>query len=279
MKSNKGKVRASEKEIYQLWWECVRLNQGYGTWLRDEMPKYQEYLRRCYDPAAPRAINANDIAKECGFDLDGSNDYQHIFDRFGDVHATSFDEWWERKSKRRAPIIDDYANGWAGWDIRQTWINMKNRPSSQEEVKAQLEKDFVERMKSSPALRLIIDLNADIEELTKEFRRLVIKAKKEKEPILWPFRLHRTPTVTRTHLDKLRRYLKTYQEHLLHKGMSWRVMYKIDPTLKKEKKSENVRQKYYDDLERAKALITQTERGDFPGSIPHIRPDKPLCKK
>lgn len=264
-----GKHKASEKEIFELWWEYLKESKGYKKWLETGLKEYKTYLDQ---------LNNYRLSDPPMLRMTGDPKWETLFHMFGDIHTTPFERWWERRKNRRNtnPLfkeIDDYSN-WVGFAILQCFTNMKEKATDQKTFEDQFRSAFVNRMKSSPGLYLTVDVNADLDFLTKEFRRLILKHRKEKESELWPFRIHRYLSITRVRFNELKEYLSTYREDLRRKEKNreknWKqIMEAVNPEYKKAisdpKKQETIRSLYYTHLANAKKLIKNAENGNFPG--------------
>ena len=267
-----GKDKASEKEIFELWWEYLKESKGYKEWLDTDAEEYRVHLSS--PPSDPpivwRCLNAK---------------WETLFYIFGNIHAIPFEDWWKQLEDQRAnnpwfKEIDDYSN-LVEFDMRNCFLNVKDKATDQKALEDQLRQAFVDRVKSSGLLHLAVDVNADLEYLTKEFRRLISKHKKEKKEKLWPHRVHQYPSATRIKLKELKNYLSIYREDLQRKERSrkrnWKETieavfpkeYKIAireaNDIKREKKLGNLRSLFYHHLKMAKKLIENAESGYFPG--------------
>lgn len=261
-----GKKEPTEKEKYEVWWRAITLNEEYGKWLRDDLPIYLE--------------NPSQYAQD-DYSPEGMSKAQCIncFHFFGNVHETTFDQWWENKAlfKENNPPVTDYAQ-WAGLDIKRQWAEMLNRENEYTRFlgaptkdNAELGNTFAERyqqhLRTIGLLFLCVDVTADLDELTKQFREHVIRQREKSQYVLQPYRWGRVPTADRFMLNKIRGYLTLYEKWNQSTKKHW------DKFLKnclpdKYNATENIksRQRQFERyLQYSKNLIQNAVRGTFPG--------------
>lgn len=134
-----------------------------------------------------------------------------------------------------------------------------NRKPTIEEIKIFL----IEIMRDSSKLYLKIDItDVTAEEITEAFSQRLIITNKEtlqqkgrKKPFLYPS--------TRIRLDELKRYLRVYD--LSRQGLKMKdIIKELNPS--SDNTDVDVQRSFYRDLENAKNIIQNVEKGIFPGN-------------
>jgi hypothetical protein len=259
---------SDQKRIYELRWKYLQQSDDYKNWLETYSKKYVNW-----DAWWGTHTEAGDdekrkhVLKGKGFDPKWTT----LYDLMGrvNVHTVSFDEWWERKKRRldNSTPIDHYVN-WAGHEINNCWINMKERPSDPEEFEKQFRKEFVDRMKESPHLYIIVNPDGDRETLKAGFLAMVDQKRKEKRDFYRMTREFSLPIGGKIHIDDLEKYLEVFiLKERKHKG--WKEIislvspkYDFSPSGSTYEEARRIHQRY---LQKAKIIIRNAEVGRFPG--------------
>lgn len=250
-----------QKKLYELWWKYLQQSDGYKKWLKTYAKEYDDLLHS----KPPIFISEKFDPK-----------WTTLYDLIGNVHKVPFDEWWERKKGRldNTTPIDNYVNH-AGFEVRQCWINMKQRPSDPEELEKQFGMEFVERMKKSPNLYIIVDPDGELETIKVALRKMISQKKKENQGFYRAVRQFNLPIAGKIRIDELEKYLSVFilKEHQ-HK--SWKeIISEVSPKYNSDNCMmiyEEVRRVHQRYLQNAKAIIRNVEKGEFPGD--YTRPDR-----
>lgn len=245
---------SDQKRIYELWWKYLQQSDDYKKWLKTYAQEYDDLLH-----SKPPIL----IGKK--FDPKWTT----LYDLIGNVHTVSFDEWWAKKERQlnNSTPIDHYEN-WAGREVNHCWINMKVRPSDPEEFEKQFRKEFVERMKKSPDLYIIVNPDGDLKTLKAGFRTMVNQKRKENQDFYRMIREFRLPIAGKLRIDELEKYLSVFIfKERQHK--SWKeIISLVSPHYNSEdsetiyEEARRIHQRY---LQNAKAIIRNVELGRFPG--------------
>lgn len=89
------KLQADSKVTFSLWWECLKRHKGYKAFCD------QKRKRQAENPSLPEA-------KETHQDKYQHSLFEDLFERFGDIYNTSFNNWWkDNKEKIRETVTGD----------------------------------------------------------------------------------------------------------------------------------------------------------------------------
>ena len=257
--------KASEKEIYRLWWDCLRESEGYKAWLEAKAEQHRRAWELAALPSGPPITMP---------ELPGEKKWRIVHMVFGDVHNTAFEDWWKR---RFTHTIADYSH-WVVNDMVECFRVVRREPDNPDLFQIHLCEEMVHRIEQSLALHLVVDVNADLDELTKQFRARVLRQRGDKRSELAAPNNFYHPTCERLRLQEYRKYLKVHRfAKEKGKDLCWKdligVMRQIDPEGFKEyldadsKKVESLRSLYQKHKRKAEKLITNAENGTFPGHI------------
>jgi len=249
------KEEEKRKEYFKLIWEYLKRSKDYKKWLESGAPK--KWLKWC---DKVRTASRKDLPLKVPAKIVAETRWSALFDIWGDVHNSSFEDWWKhrenaRKSlNKRFPSIEDYSDRWAGFEIDHCFLNIKNKPTDIKDLQEKFKSVFIERMKNSDLLYLIVDCCEDIKTLKREFTRLIIEKKKE-------------GGVLSRKRDELQRYLNVYD--LNEKLTIRQIMEKIGMPSDKEaakmpysnKTYKTVERRYRRWLQKAKSTIEDVEQG------------------
>jgi hypothetical protein len=243
---------SQNKRYWSLLWRALKLNEDYQEWLSSNAPKkldeHDKKLKK-WKPGMKPLVQP-DFGR-----------WTSVYWRFGNVLQISFTEFWtEMEKKSASPLfssLSDYTD-WLAWDINQCFANVSPIKDT-EEFKARFTARFVERLKKSGLLYIIVDPNEDISILQKRFDALLRQRRNK--------RLRSGPRLaeieTRLNVYELREKADlTYREIVAKVGSA------TDRTAAQEPATDagwlNVRRTYERHYEKAAKMITLLEEGYFP---------------
>lgn len=251
------------KEIYRLWWEYLKRSKDYKElceWARKAM-KNSELL-------CPEKFRNDDNG--------AAHPLVWTFMHFEDVHKESFREWWEDGEKlnlenaKIAPAdreIVEYSE-LIGCDI-ENFINSFKRKMGREPTLREFKDFFISRGKTwRDEIYLVIKVTGETTEtIVKEVRKVVSERKKEvcvREIELGLRKSDHKPCST-VRPDELKRYLDAYdlkKQGLKIKEIAERIGTKAQ---RENSDSADVLRVIRSDIQKAKKIIKNVERGYFPG--------------
>lgn len=245
----------SNKRVYELWWKYLQQSDDYKKWLKIYAEEYDN-LKHSKPP----------ILIPAKFDPKWTT----LYDLIGNVHTVSFEKWWKRKKERmdNDPDIQDYGD-WAGRDINFCWINMKEKPSHLEEFEKQFRNEFVERMKKSRLLHIVVDPDGDLKTIKAIFLEMLKQKRKENQDFYRIMREYKRPITGKVRIDELQKYLKVF---VLKErdNKSWKEIislvspnYDFSPSGSTYEEARRIHQRY---LQKARTIIRNVEIGHFPGN-------------
>ncbi len=273
-------VKPKDKGLYKLWWEYLKRSERFKKYLAWE----QGFKSR----------------EETPLPADLEPYHQPLWNMartFGDVHSQAFLAWWKEELGNTLPSPFFPYHSEPGKRITDAGIVIEKeidrvcrrfrknsgRDPKPEELIHGL-KDFMIK-RSDQRLYIVVEfLHGSTEEIIQEFREVLSRRKKEpgSRKAIFEFKgAEGKPTSTDPRIDELQRYLKVYD--LRKKGLTiseviekvgTKVQREIFLNLKRGKIQltadgnypENIRRSYLRDLQKAKKIIENVERGYFPGS-------------
>lgn len=257
---------SDRKRIYELWWKYLQQSDDYKKWLETYAKEYDDWKDwwRTHTKAKD-----NEKQKHGLISAKFNPKWTTLYDLIGNVHTASFDEWWKKREKQlnNSTPIDHYAN-LVGYEVNHCWINMKERPSDPEQFEKQFRKEFVERMKKSPDLYIIVNPDGDLKTLKAGFLEMVKQKRKENQIFYRMTREFSRPIAGKIRIDELEKYLSVF---ILKKrqGKNWKeIISLVSPHYNSEdsetiyEEARRIHQRY---LQNAKAIIRNVEIGRFPG--------------
>lgn len=249
------------KEIYKLWWEYLKRS--------DDYKEFCEWMRK------KRINNKIPVPDKFKKDSKGNAPKELInFLTFHDIHAFSFDEWWEIHKERLdykktyhnlLKPIEDYANFIEGDfdDCIESFKRYEGREPSLKEFK----KYFCQLLKqrSSMFSYFMVTITEDKSVLKNEFNK-IISSQRKKPYVKSSISIKRNsyPRRDEKHIriDELKKYLDVYdlrQQKLKPKEIIKRINSNDDPD------DLDIQRAYRDHFQKAKKIIKFVERGIFPG--------------
>lgn len=243
-----------DKAFHRLWWEYAKRSQ-----LHKDFCDYLHEKKINPDAEAPKSLR-----------IDTKTRYRppmSIFLKFGNIHATSFEEYWARHNARKkarmsVPIIE-YSEIVEGHMERclDSFFGMNGREPTLDEFIYY----FQQRMENDPDgfLYLLVEpYSAPVDDLSTQFLEIIKKKMASHRYVKeWEAIRKKRP---RVRLDELKRYLRVYDyTHNKEQRMRWKeIAKKVYPHMEFDKDLKRMLQK---DLENAENVIKNVERGKFPG--------------
>jgi hypothetical protein len=273
-------VKPEDKGLYKLWWEYLKRSERYKKYL-----EWEQSFKSKEETPLPADLEPY---------------HQPLWNmarHFGDVHAQSFAEWWEGELDNNLPSpffpyysepgkrISD-ARIAMEREIDRVWRGFRRnngRDPKSEELIHGLKELMAQR--ADRRLYIVVEfLHGPTEEIIQELREVLSQKKKEPGTKKAAFEFKGAegkPTSVEPRVDELQRYLKVYD--LRKKGLTFpQIIEKVGTPVQREifsklKRGEllstvnsdhpqNIRRSYLRDLQKARKIIENVERGFFPGS-------------
>ena len=268
-----------QKEVYRLWWEYLKRSEDYKEfcgWMRKKREDRKTPVPEKFKPK---------------LDKKGGKINHHIvltFMGFGDVHAYTFEEWWDWMKEKMEEREQNKIHCWPKaienylvWYIETCIDSFETDKDGQgltlEDVKRGLKKHFVEHVKrfDPGSLFLMIDpAKGKTKELCEEFKQIII-AKKKDPLVKGRERIYkqRAEPCTQVRIEALKRYLAVYDASKKRNKNTYTlkdVIREIGTNVDKEnlnsEKAVDVVRAYGACLQKARKIIRNTEYGIFPGA-------------
>lgn len=247
-----------EKEVYRLWWECLKRNPDYKEfceWVRKrrinkELPIPDKFRKENHGGHTPAEAMC--------------------FFTFYDVHANSFDEWWELHEQRKMlnnphPVVSDYAEL-----IEREFDNciesFKASHEGREPSLQEFKEDFCQSLKRTAWFSFFkVSITEDKSVIKKELDKM-INSCKEKPHVKALIETRRNSYLKQdgkhVRIDELKTYLEVYD--LKTQGLKPKdIIKKHNPNL--DYKYESMQRLYRRYFEKAKKIIANVKHGLFPG--------------
>ena len=227
------------KRYYRLWREYLKRS--------DEYKEFCEYMRRKREDSS--------IPVPEKFKKDGiyAPPIVPVFLTFHDVYVYGFDEWWEVQGKW---LMDDRPTGLYEFSeefFKKTFdqlINSFEKNEGREPTLRELRDNFLEFATfNNRVLPVMVSPNTKLETL--------VKALKE---VIRPYRSLRRKRIV---WDELERYLIVYDLKAGEK-LKWREVIPRAQKATRDRSDRSLRA-WQRDLQKARAIIRNAERGIFPG--------------
>ena len=276
----------NDKEFYRLWFEYLKRNETYKElckWMRithlmteehevdftDQYKKLCEQMRR-EDISIQLPDKFTVILKDV------------VFANFGDIFTIDFDEWWKNRENRKRPkVLEEYVTSEAlplveadlDYCIWQFEQKHGRKPSAIE-----LKQCFVDYLRRQlPSHRFIkLSLMDEPKAIKHELAKFmssnsVQETIKEMKSALKLMKMLYTKPTGKPRLDDLKTYLDVYdmwKERIESKKSSgpgeWRkIIQHFEPN--RHDFNESVERRYQRYKQKAEAIISNVEAGDFPG--------------
>lgn len=256
-----------EKEVYRLWWEYLKRSQHYKAYCDAEPQaiKIVEKKDGTYSTAIMNPKTKKLTTKKVSYDqfLHLWN-MQRNFDAFGNIFKTSFDNWWKkRKIKKELPVLVLNAPDVCAklpYFVEQ--YNDLKKPNGENPSPAQVLELLTKSEFNYIFLAVPMVGNVTMEEISKQIAS--IRMKYNKQPFFrladYNFKRFAMP-ISRVRFDELKRYLRVYD--LKQAGLTMKkIIAEIDPDRKGF--DADVVRSFRSDLQKARNLIDNAERGLFP---------------
>lgn len=273
-------VQSRDKNIYRLWWEYLKRSERfkkYLEWERDFKSQKKTPLPADLGPYHQPLWNMTRT--------------------FGDVDSQSFNEWWEGEVENGlpSPLFPYYSEpgkhiadgrNVVGKEVDRVYCKFRKefgREPKLEELIHGLKEHMA--LMSDKRLYIVVEfLHASTEEIIQEFREVLSQRKKESRSRQAAFEskgAEGKPTSIGPKCDELQRYLKVYDQwkkglmmDKIIEKVGTRAHRKLFSDLKKggvvptssTGDPDDIRRAYRRDLQKAKKIIHNVERGYFPGS-------------
>lgn len=251
----------SEKDTYKLWWEFLKRSEGYKSFCktyhaRIGNPLFHEYYSHDVNDRKTFEDKQTWRSATC----------------FGDVFNDSFEDWWERFSTLKqdeATIVTLFDH-----EIEDFVHNLTTREKKKKFTAGELISSMKKYLDDSrsPYVYLRIDADkftkdniSDIKKIIRTKRTGLMDRRKMKRLGVSNANYYRPayflPTSRRVRHDELQRYLRVFD--LRRNKIKWETIFThIYP---KKSYTENQRRALLADLQKAKTIIGNVEKGEFPG--------------
>lgn len=282
MKAIEKKDTKDRKKIYKLWWEYLRRSDGYKA----HCEKYPDAVKNT-ELFGIYSINSSHLREFPKDDVIIDPDYDEFCEEkkkwkhasyFCNVHKGSFEVWWKKFAQLpdEEPTIEELSTHIDGMVKNAYFSTVKKSIKSMD--KDSIYWAFMKKYRKIgyKALHEIIEqpdlpyiylrINADaftIDDI-KEIKRII---RRKKEDFIkrrdGSFFMHKTyfKEVGRIRYDELQRYLKIYD--LKKTGMKWPDIFK--KTYPNKEWNELNRRSIRTEYEKARKIVKNVEKGDFPG--------------
>jgi hypothetical protein len=270
------------KEHYHLWWEYLKRSEKY----RKFCEKFNQFCEKEKLPitASDRTLislyvlfqlESETIPKELK-EFAESRFYPNMV-TFGDVFSYSFDKWFEMHKKRLNYLEDtfspvqSYSECFEDDFVRCVgdFVSQNDREPTMEEFK-DVFKQYLESAETT--IKINMGSRNTNAELVKKCGNFIKKKRKHLKPTGFNVELfmksHTAPT-SRVRLDKLKRYLSVYDLYKEGKSIDEIINLIGDDDQKENFDFPEVRRVFWRDLQKAKEIIKNVEKGFFPR-----RPDR-----
>jgi len=168
------------RRYWELLWQALKLSDDYEKFLNGAglraVERYNTRLRN-HRPGMKPVVQPPTFQKH--------RIWIAVYDRFGNVHQEDFDDWWTRREKRiqASPAhyfqcCADYGEFWAGFGIDQVFAN-SGPIEDTEDFKKRFKARFVERIRKSRLVHIVLDPEEDRINLDREIDQ-VISAKRRR---------------------------------------------------------------------------------------------------
>lgn len=263
------------KEIYRMWWEYLKMSDDY---------KRECERRRVCQSCDKKEVERFKIGHMVGMcvgcdETDPPIFPYYISDRyswFGDIYNDSFDMWWEKnkefiEGKGTSIVIDGIKK-----DIDYCIDSFKSKEGREPTLK-EFKDIFLKEISNAhwPVIYMKVYVyGSTVDDLTKQFVEIVKKRKEEPNVKQYEieYKKYRKQPITDSmkkkfyyRIKELERYLKVYKLRIKEKLPMSDVISTFDPNPNIDNKDVNVQRVYYQHLQRAKKLIKNAEKGNFPG--------------
>jgi len=260
-----------QKEFYRLWFEYLRRSDDY----KEFCEWYRASLKDESLPLPGKFITLPP----------GANPYIMLLSTFSDVYSTSFDEWWERQKVRLEQVFKNREPGPVGEpsleDDLDRCIDAFKQSEGREPSANELKTNFLQflKRKSDETLLLSVDMTYEPKAIKDGFDKWLksngVKKKiADAKPWKW-LKANRYKKPTRKGgFHMLQKYLEVYdlwEEKVQNKKTGdpggWdQIIHHFEPGWDLNGDHRLSKLKVYQDYKRkAKNIISNTERGYFPG--------------
>lgn len=259
-------MKPREKDIYRLWWEYLKLSEPYKMCCNSEdFRKHMENIEifRGGRGSLDTLSEYHEAVKASSLEIELEITYK----TFGDVHHSTFEDFWEREGKHLAELIppavleySDYA------DLFEELLKIK--------AKGEIDniKDFYRYLSLSHyEIRHLMVVCVDLQQLTgkieKDFKELLTarlndpQIKEARRTNNWLVCKNILPTPNLRY-DEVKRYLKVVQTFKIEGLRGIAAFKKLYP---KEKITFSNYRLLYLDRQRGEKIIRNVEKGYFPG--------------
>lgn len=262
----------SDKEVYRLWWEFLKRSKDYKL--------YCELRRNPSNRQADSNPRKNDSEQEIPEKKLVS--FEHIYTLFKDVHADpnngqawSFANWWKNQESilnkisenRTLKPVRDYRES-VNRDMDECIKWFKARYGREPEL-SEFRTAFPDYLKSllPPKIQMEVDITRDeTGVLLKHFNRILLEEKDAPFLSYWRKLVKKENwPASKIRFLELKRSLIVYD--LWNTGMKLQqIILKIGTAAhKKNYNDEQVQAVYKEDIRRARKIISNVEKGEFPG--------------
>lgn len=245
-----------QKKIFKLVIEFLKRSEDHKAFCEWYRTRKKFHRNKKFTSSSPRWLNQ------------GLN-----FQMFGDIHDPnySFERWWSDYEKHKTEIQERHKPILSGPELIEqfdAWVHVfkklrRRNPTVNEVKHFCLEGDGVSFM-----MKVNVSGNS-AQELRKQFKRLILA--KKREPIVkvadQSIKRHWKISTEYIRFDELERHLKVYDK--FSEGMSVNDIVRAGQFYEPDNQSS--KRLVYMDIQKAKKIIDNVERGEFPGKYQGVK--------
>lgn len=259
-----------EKEIYQLWWNYLKLSENYAEYCRWR----QEQLSDPELGLPEKFVLLKDDVNVHPF-LFIYEIFQDPWVKEQEGQPFGFDVWWKRNKAFLSNITgqtnSEPVRNYSEW-VRQEMNTVASRLKRQGGKKLTLGAfidQFVRHMTESMPPKLLVEIDVTVDEmgpLLKKINEWLLVARESPKLQHWKRFTDRTNwPASRKGLALLKRYLIVYDLHKKGLKMEQIVMKVGTATQRTQYSDASIKGVFEEDLAKARAIIKNVEQGTFPG--------------
>lgn len=242
-----------DKEGYRVWREYLKRSKD-----------YKDFCRQWRDKKQP---GSNTLTRQKW------NNFLGVFNFFGDVHKQSFNKWYktyearikEHNERTKGNGIKNYSDIFKS-DIYHVYDLFKERtgiePTTHELIEYFANIMKIREKKSSDLILYVCPAGHETVELTEQFTEIVKKHKEKTKDLELFFKRNTKPT-SKSKLKEIESYLKVYDMKKREPKTKWTVI--ASKIFRKELGIRTKQREAMRHYTKAKAIIRNVERGEFPG--------------